>query len=164
MFLLKLLPAPLHRVLYRLAHFARRQVWKVRGSKVCGVRVLALDAAGGVMLVRHSYGSRNWMPPGGGFGAAEDPVAAGVRELAEETGCVLSEARLVAVVDEDLYGAMNEVHVVVGLTGGQAVPDLREIVEARFFALHEQPDDMRAGLAEKIRAWVSAYRGEGSLQ
>ncbi|WP_084385095.1 NUDIX domain-containing protein [Novosphingobium naphthalenivorans] len=161
MFLLKLLPAPLHRALYRLADRVRRQVWTILRSTVHGVRVLALDDAGRVLLVRHSYGSRKWTTPGGGLGAREDPVAAGIRELAEETGCLLGEARLVAVVDEDLHGAKNRVHVVVGCTGGPAVPDGREIVEAAFFNLQDQPHAMRAGLAENIRAWVKAYRALG---
>ncbi|MCJ2180524.1 NUDIX domain-containing protein [Novosphingobium album (ex Hu et al. 2023)] len=159
MFLLKILPAPLHRALYRLAHWGRKQAWKAWHSNVIGVRVLALNDAGAVLLVRHSYGSRNWAPPGGGLGSGEDPVAAGLRELAEETSCVLDRAQLVAVVDEDLYGLNNRVHVVVGCARGPAVPDEREIVEAGFFRLDALPGNMRAGLAENIREWVQAYGG-----
>lgn len=158
MFLLKLLPAPLHRALYRLADRVRRQVWTILRSTVHGVRVLALDDAGRVLLVRHSYGSRKWTTPGGGLGSGEDPVAAGLRELAEETSCLLDKPQLVAVVDEDLYGINNRVHVVVGCASGPAIPDEREIVETGFFQLDALPHAMRAGLAENIRAWVEAYR------
>ncbi|MCJ2186571.1 NUDIX domain-containing protein [Novosphingobium beihaiensis] len=164
MFLLKILPAPLHRALYRLAHWARKQVWKVRRSNVSGVRVLALDEAGRVLLVRHSYGTRSWMPPGGGFGGEEDPVAAGRRELAEETGCGLHAARLVAVVDEDLHGATNRVHIVAGRAEGQAMPDRREIVAARFFPLDALPGAMGKGLADSICGWVETYRAQGPSQ
>lgn len=161
MLLLKWMPAPVHRVLYRAADGIRRQLWTLFRPTVSGVRVLALDAAGGVLLARHSYGSRDWMPPGGGLKTGEEPVLAGLRELEEETGCVLTEARLVAIVEEGLHGATNRVHVIVGWAGGLAVPDGREILEARFFGLHEQPAAMRSGLAEDIRAWVAAYHALG---
>lgn len=164
MLLLKVLPAPLHRALYRVADRVRRQAWRIWPFTVNGVRVLALDSAGRVLLVRHSYGSHNWTTPGGGLGAGEDPVEAGMRELAEETGCMLSGARLMAVVDEPLTRSNNRVHVVVGCASGNAVPDGREVVELAFFELHKQPDAMRAGLAERIRGWVGDYHGQGPLQ
>lgn len=158
MLLLRLLPAPLHRALYRLGHFARRQVWKIRRPTVWGVRVLALDPQGRVLLVRHSYGSRKWMPPGGGLRDGEDPVAAAARELMEETGCTLSDARLAVMAEEDLHGASNKVHVVVGRTEGQPRPDGREIVEAQFFALDALPEQLPKGLAEGIRIWAAPDR------
>lgn len=161
MLLLKLLPAPLHRTLYRLAHFARRQVWKVRAAKVSGVRVLAVDEAGRILLVRHSYGSGSWMPPGGGLREGEDPVLAAARELAEETGCTLANARLLTVVDEDLQGTSNCVHIVWGGTSDMPVPDRREIVEAAMFAPDALPEPMPAGLAQGIAQWL-AYAAGGA--
>lgn len=160
MFLLKLLPAPLHRLLYRLAHFARRQVWKVRHPTVHGVRVLALDGQGRILLVRHSYGSNKWMPPGGGLKSGEDPVQAATRELAEETGCTLHSARLVAVIGEYLHGASNRVHVVVGCTNDIAEPDGREIVEAALFDVDSLPPAMPAGLGQGIAEWLAAYKND----
>ncbi|MCT2398055.1 NUDIX domain-containing protein [Novosphingobium mangrovi (ex Huang et al. 2023)] len=162
MFLLKLLPAPLHRALYRLAHFARRQVWRLRRPAVKGVRVLAFDSQGRVLLVRHSYGSDKWMPSGGGIKAGEDPVPAAMRELAEETGCTLTGARLVAVIDEDLHGASNEVHIVVGRTESVPRPDRREIVEARFFAIDSLPERMPRGLRGGIGEWIAAWQAYSS--
>nr|WP_246543473.1 NUDIX domain-containing protein [Novosphingobium profundi] len=134
----------------------RKQVWKWRKPTVEGVRVLALDPAGHVILVRHSYGSDKWMPPGGGLKAGEDPVGAGARELLEETGCHLRDGRRVALSDEDLHGASNVVHVVVGQTSEDPVPDGREIVEARAFAIDALPEAMPAGLADLISGWIAA--------
>lgn len=157
MLLLKLLPAPWHRALYRLAHFVRRQVWNVRKPHLEGVRVLVLDPQGKLLLVRHSYGSDKWMPPGGGLRPGEDPVKAGARELHEETGCVLQDGRLVTLSDETLYGARNQVHVIVGRTQGKPRPDQREIIAARFFPLDDLPQSLQTGLRERIGAWVAPY-------
>ena len=150
----RLLPAPLHRVLIRLAHAARTQVWKLRRSSLDGVRVLALDPQGRVLLVRHSYGSDKWMPPGGGMKRGEDPVPTGARELLEETACTLHDGRLIAVSGEDLHGARNFVNVVAGHTRDTPVADRREIIEARFFALDALPEHMSPRLRSLVVDWL----------
>lgn len=130
------------------------RVWRIWRPRVHGVRVLALDGQERVLLVRHSYGSDAWMPPGGGMRPDEDPIVAGRRELREETGCALADARLLAVSAEDLHGSRNMVRVVVGRTGDAVRIDRREIVEAGFFPLDALPAHMPRGLAERVRDWV----------
>lgn len=68
-------------------------------------RVLLVDAADRVLLLRGSDpqdpGQGDWwFTPGGGLDAGEQPVGAARRELAEETGLLLSEADLGDVVHE----------------------------------------------------------------
>lgn len=151
--MLSRIPAPLHRMLYRLAHWGRRQIWKVRRPTVSGVRVLALDAEARVVLIRHSYGSGRWMLPGGGLLKREDPVAAAVRELREETGCMLLDAREVRVFAEDLHGARNLVHLVTGRVEGAPNADRREVIEAGLFPLGGLPAPMPDRLAEALPQW-----------
>lgn len=150
-----LLPAPLQRTLYRFAHGLRRLHWQLRRPTVDGVRVLALDARGRLLLVRHVYGSGLWMPPSGGLGRGEDPAAAATRELAEETGCTLRGARVLAICEEDLHGARNHVRLVLGQAEGEPRPDRREIIAARFFGLDALPEEMSAGYAERVREWLA---------
>lgn len=162
MLLLNLLPAPLHRALYRWAHCARKVHWRIRRPSIDGVRVLALDDAGHVVLIRHSYGSDKWMPPGGGLRAGEDPVLAGARELVEETGLALCEGRVITVIEEDLHGASNRVHIVAGRTIGMPVPDGREIVEARRFAPDALPEHMPVFLRQALPGWLERARLQSS--
>ena len=154
--MLHLIPAPAHRVLLRLADALRRRWWRWRRPALSGCRIVALDPQGRVLLVRHSYGSRRWFLPGGGLSRGEEPVRAAARELAEETGCRLSEPWLLAVFDEAISGAANRVHIVAGRTDDGPLADDREIVAAGFFALDTLPEPMAPGYAERVRDWVTA--------
>lgn len=152
------LPAPLHRVALRGAHGLRKTWWRVRRPNLEGCRILALDEAGRVLLVRHSYGRPDWMPPGGGLKRGEDPIPASLREFSEELGCALIDARLVDVVQDRLHGAGNKVHIVVGRCLDTPRPDLREITHAAFFAPDALPEDLMPALRGRIEVWVL---GEG---
>lgn len=151
-----MIPAPLHRTALRLAHRLRARWWRLSGKRLVGVRVIAFDAAGRVLLVRHSYGSDKWMLPGGGIGRGEAPLAAGIRELAEETGCRLDHAREIDCHDEPLAGTVNRVHLIAGHAVGRVRPDGREIVECRAFAPEALPDNMPAAFGRNLPDWITA--------
>lgn len=152
------LPAPLHRAGFRLAHALRVRWWRLARPQLTGCRVVAIDADSRVLLVRHSYGHDRWMLPGGGMKRGEDPVAAGARELAEEAGCALHQARVVDVLDATAFGMPNQVHVVVGNAHGAVRADGREITHAEFFAIDALPDHRVDGLAERLAKWVELHR------
>lgn len=120
--------------------------------------MVAFDAQHRVLLVRHSYGSGRWMPPGGGLRKGEDPVAAGLRELVEETGCVLSDPMLLCVIEEELSGATNRIHVVCGMTADCLRIDGREVIEAEFFSADALPRPMVRGLADALPDWITAAK------
>lgn len=154
--MLRLIPPPLHRLAYRLAHGLRTRWWRLARPRLNGCRVLALDEASRVLLVRHSYGSGRWMLPGGGIARGEDPVAAAARELREETGCRLDAPRLLDRFEEPLHGAVNVVHLVAGHVAGEPAVDGREIVDAGFFAPGALPADIPAPLRECLPGWLTA--------
>ena len=151
----RLVPPGLHRTALRVAHGLRKRWWRLAQVQLSGCRVVARDPAGRVLLVRHSYGSRRWMLPGGGIARGEDGLTAATRELREETGCRLAEARLVELVEEPLAGTINRVHVVTGITSDQPQADGRELIDARFFAADALPDNLARGLAEALPSWLA---------
>jgi ADP-ribose pyrophosphatase YjhB (NUDIX family) len=61
----------------------------VRAPVTLGVRLVALDAAGRVFLVRHGY-LPGWHLPGGGVEGGESAREAATREAREEGGLVLA--------------------------------------------------------------------------
>lgn len=137
----RVLPAPLHRLGYRVA-FRLRKAWLgLTGQTIHGCTMIARDAAGRVLLVRHSYGSTHWSFPGGGMNKGEDPLAAALREFTEELGCTVSDPRHLGTLGEAYHGAHNVAHVFTGLIAGEPRPDMRELVDARFFALDDLPPD-----------------------
>ena len=154
--MLYLIPAPAHRIVLRLAHRLRLRWWRLRKPRLAGCRVLALDSEGRVLLVRHAYGSGKWMTPGGGLRRGEDALAGGQRELLEETSCTLEFAVPLDLLEEQLNGAVNAVHIVAGLTLDSPIADGREIIEARFFALHALPEAMSPILREQLPEWITA--------
>ena len=153
--MLHLIPSPLHRLALRAAHGVRRRWWRVRRARLEGCRVLALDSDDRVLLIRHSYGSGNWLLPGGGIARGEAPLAAAVRELAEETALDLVRPRCLAMIDEPLYGTINRVHLFSGTAQGNLCCDGREVIEARFFAPGEWPDNLSPHLARQLAGWLA---------
>ena len=119
---------------------------------------MAINSAGRVLLIRHSYGSGNWLLPGGGIAGGEAPLAAAQRELAEETGLSLAQARCLAVIDEPLYGTINRVHLVCGTAQGDLRCDGREVIAARFFAAADWPSDLSPRLEAQLDGWLELVR------
>jgi 8-oxo-dGTP pyrophosphatase MutT (NUDIX family) len=108
------------------------------------------DAAGRVLLVRHTYGDRRaWELPGGWVGREEDPVAAARREAREELGADVPGLRRCDDLD-GLWHFKRE-HLTVCAApwpGGAPRLDPVEIAEARW----ADPADPPARLGASTRA------------
>lgn len=156
--MLRLIPIHLHRAALVAAHRVRLAWWRIRRPRLAGCRVLAFDSRGQILLVRHSYGSRRWMLPGGGIGAREEPVAAALREFAEEVGCGLTHARQFGLVEEPLSGATNRVHLVCGLVEGTPRPDRREIVAVDWFDPYTLPPETATAVRQSMGDWIRAAK------
>jgi 8-oxo-dGTP pyrophosphatase MutT (NUDIX family) len=153
--MLHLIPPGLHRAGLRLAHAVRLRWWRLARVQLEGCRVLARDDAGAVLLIRHSYGSGNWMLPGGGIGRSEEPLAAALRELREETGLELTGPHCLAVLEEPMHGTINRVHLFTGRGEGDLRCDGREVIEAQFFAPDALPQRLSPALARHLPEWLA---------
>lgn len=79
------LPIPVCRAVYRSAYRALRVYWFVRRPDVQGVKCVLTDGER-VLLVRHTYGHREWDLPGGAVRRNEPPHDTARREMQEELG------------------------------------------------------------------------------
>jgi ADP-ribose pyrophosphatase YjhB (NUDIX family) len=109
-----------------------------------GGRAIALDAAGRVFLVRHTYLPGFYLP-GGGVERNETAVDALRRELAEE-GCLeLSEQpRLIGFYWNRRHSSRDHVALYLARNVSQtaARPPDWEIVESGFYPLDALPEDV----------------------
>lgn len=158
--MLRLIPAPLHRVLYRIADRARRRWWKIRRPRRSSVNVVAFNEAGRVLLVRHSYGPPVWTVPGGGVNRREEPLAAAVREFREELACPLSHVVALETAEQPDSGSIDLRHVFAARLAGTPVPDMREIVEVGLFDPAALPEPVGRWTSAAVRRAVAFRAGE----
>lgn len=116
-----------------------------------GVRVVARDAEGRVLLVRHTY-LAGWWLPGGGVDRGETAAQAAVRELREETGLIArAEPRLISVHSNERFFRGD--HVLVFQIGawdqGQRTSH-GEIAEVAWFHADRLPDDVNRGTRARL--------------
>ncbi|MGB3806501.1 MAG: NUDIX domain-containing protein [Erythrobacter sp.] len=149
----RLLPAWLHRALLPLAHRIRHRWRGWRGSPLEGVSVIITDDQDRLLLLRHSYGPKVWALPGGGLDRGEDPVEAARREMREELQIELDQVQSLGTLEESLSGARHTAHLFSARASSPPVPDMREIVEARFFALEAMPSPRGTVTDRRIEAW-----------
>lgn len=141
---------PLH-LAYRIAQRLRLMYWRIAKPRIHGVKVVALRADGAVLLVRHSYQSSDlFMLPGGGIGRDEDVFAAAVREVREETGCLLSDPAIHGEFHSTAEGARNRITLVTGAASGKPHADGREIIEAAFVPLDSLPANIAPATLRRL--------------
>lgn len=126
------------------------------------VVILARDAAGRVLLerqLRYAVGERLWELPAGGVEPGEAPLAAGKRELLEETGFRARRWRRLGrfysspgFVDEEMHLYLAE-----GLAPGPRRLEADEEIASRWFTPAEMRGLIAAGKihdAKTLAAWT----------
>ncbi len=138
--------------------------WRLTKPCTVGVRGLVLNDAGEILLVRHSYGRRNWFLPGGGHRGSESPEEALVREMREETGLTVAVTGLIGVYfytggykrDHIYLFACRAVTGDVRLMGG-------EIADIGWFAPDALPENLMLGMDRILDDWRSGVTGYGRI-
>lgn len=117
-----------------------------------GAQGAVFNAAGEVLLVRHTYVA-GWFLPGGGVEVGESAVDALRRELLEEAGLrVTGTPRLHGLFFHPELGRRDHIAVFVvrDFVAVQAKRPRLEIAEARFFALDALPDGTTGGTRRRL--------------
>ena len=149
--MLHLIPAPVHRALYRVAYALRRQWWRARRPRRSSVVAVVFDDRERVLLVRHSYGPPAWSLPGGGMDRGERPEEAAVREIREELDCGLTGLTAVDASEERIAGSLDLQHIFTARLVGEPVPDMREIVAVGLF----EPGDLPEQCGQRTRLRIA---------
>lgn len=137
--MLHLIPAPLHRAVMPWAFVARKYYLRLFRPRIAGVSVFIRDERNRVLLIRQSYGSGGWTTPAGGASLSEDPEVAIRREVREELACELCELVLLHEMEDTMHGAPRRNWIFEARVESEPRPDLREVIEARWFALDALP-------------------------
>jgi len=136
---------------YRLAYALLRVYWFVARPHKRGVRCV-IRRERDVLLVRHSYGDRGWMLPGGRLKRGETPAAGARREIRQELGADLDDWRqLGSIVSRESYKHDTAFHLEAEL--GEAVLDVDspEFDEVAWCSPAELPEGASEALLEAER-------------
>lgn len=126
--------------------------WRFSRGMTLGVRGLVVNAAGEILLVKHSY-VNGWHLPGGGVEAGETLREALARELVEEGGVTFDgEAPLFAVYFNSRASPRDHVALYV-VRVFQQEPEFRanaEIIDRGFFPPHTLPSDTTGATRRRL--------------
>ena len=135
----------------------KRTFLRVTGWRTRGVKVMLLNPAGELLLIRNTYGrSHLHVLPGGGIHRGETPEAAAAREVREEVAVACERLTLRSVHRNHAEGKRDTIYFFTGFTTGTPRPNSFEIEEAGFWPLDALPDTVSAATLRR----VAEYRGE----
>ena len=129
--------------------------WFIRRPHTRGVKCL-IEHDGTFLLVRLSYGHRQWSIPGGGVNPQESFETAAKRGVLEETGIIVTELSILGNYSQTIEYKNDTVqcyHTVVPTRGFTI--DNFEISEAQWFAIDELPTDRSPNVDRVLHLYES---------
>jgi ADP-ribose pyrophosphatase YjhB (NUDIX family) len=143
------------RTLIRVIYPLLRLYWFLVRPKTFGVQCV-IQQGDAILLVRNTYGRKQWTFPGGSIARGESAEAAVRREVREEVSLPLQQLQHLGSLDMTIDYKRDHVEVFAGVAPHrQVTTDPVEILEARWF----QPKGLPplAPAAERIMAmWQRA--------
>lgn len=128
-----------------------RAWWRLKRPMTLGVRGIAQDAQGRVLLVRHTYVG-GWHLPGGGVERGETAETAMRKEFAEEAGlAVEGPLSLIGVYLNTVFPGDHVLVYRAHAWRSCASDSEGEIAEYGFFARDALPADTRPAVISRLR-------------
>lgn len=129
-------------LIIRILHFFAKVYWKVFKPNTIGVRCIARDEEGDILLIKNQYGfdKEKWRLPGGGVKRKELPNQAVTREMKEETGYDLNNIELNGIFLNEIEGKRDYIFVFLGVIYGKENINSPEISEVKFWPLERLPN------------------------
>ncbi len=129
---------------------------------VVAIRVLALDAAGRILLLRRAsseYGEGQWCLPGGKLEYGDTPEGTAAKELGEETGLTAKETTFL-FYQNSLPGAAGQMHCLNLYFRCHAAGNVTLNEESSGFAWLSPSEALARrpifGAEEAIRRWLAS--------
>lgn len=141
--------------LYRVMHRILKLAWRVFRPTTMGVKIIARDPDGRILLVKARY-LEQWTLPGGGVHKRETPEDAAARELREETGIVVSpdHLRLIGLLSSFKEGKSDYVAMFAcRIDAGVSPSPGGEIEAAALFPV----DDLPAATSHRTRRRINDF-------
>jgi 8-oxo-dGTP pyrophosphatase MutT (NUDIX family) len=140
---MRLLPVPVRRAGFRVAHALLRVYWVIARPHSQGVKCVVREGDD-VIFVRHTYGDRGaWELPGGGVRRNEAPREAAAREIREELGVDLADWRLLGDIRVRRHGKHTTISCFEGRAAGRSiVVDEGELREVRWCSVDRAPEPL----------------------
>ena len=135
--------------------------WRIFKPITRGVKAIVDDQNGSVLLVRHSYGQKSWVLPGGAVEKKESPATAIRRELREELDLITNEAELFGTYDNSQEGKQDTVYVYLVSGTMKFKISSSEILEARYFQKSELPDDISPATLRRLNEYERGAPSNG---
>lgn len=136
--------------------------WATMSTRsVHSVRVIVTDERR-VLLVSHWYAPWAWTLPGGGIDKKEEPEAAAIREVYEETGIQVRSIGGEVGQYEGRWGKHDRVAVywTGDFEGSLALKPNLEIMARSWFDIDNLPEELSPANRRRILAYRDGVRGE----
>jgi 8-oxo-dGTP pyrophosphatase MutT (NUDIX family) len=147
------------RIGYRIAHRLLRMYWFLSHPEIDGVKCVLTDRDR-VLLVRHTYGRREWDLPGGGMKRGESEVETARREMHEELGVWIDQWHSLGAIKASPYHSRDTLRC---LHAELHDPELKiepiELYAAEWFPRAGLPED----LGRHARRVVGLLNGDGQV-
>lgn len=145
-----------------LAYWLQRRLWKWLRPRTRGVKVMLVNPAGEILLIRNSYGDRNlFVLPGGGIRPWEAPERAAAREVKEELGVAVTKLALVSTHVSGAEGKRDTIYVYKAEAVGDPNADSWEVAECRYFAFAALPAKASPATLRRIDEYLGKRPADG---